>query len=661
MAQSKIATDPATAAGPNESESAGCRSEPVDLTRRLTIGRAAECELQLSDRTVSRHHAVIEWNDRAGYVLRDTGSRSGTFVNARLCESHELIYGDRIQIGPFLFRFAGRRLEPLSSGEGGRIEALEVTRKFGKKTTLSDVNLSLPGSQFMGIVGTSGAGKSTLLDALSGMCRPSRGRVLIDGADVYRHRRNSSPCGYVPQDDIVHRELNVRQALYFSALLRLPGDIAPSEVAKLVNFTVGRLGLSERADLSVDRLSGGQRKRVSIGAELLSRPRVLFLDEPSSGLDPSTETKLMELLRELANSGCTTVCTTHVMENVYLMDQIAVVHGGRLIFLGPPTDALAHFGISRFAALYDKLEEKPATEWERDFQQRSADSNSNSSVVTAKPPQSKNRSIRPRFFKILWDRQLALLRRDVRSLAMLIGQPVLIGFLVAWMADSSGLKLFLAYLATMWFGCSNAAQEIVKEMPIYRRERLIGMPRRSYLLAKLVFLGTATSAQAITLFALIHFGGHPLDGSFIWQLICLLVTAWTSVGIGLAISSLVRSTTQAVMFVPLILLPQIIFSGYVIPSLATGTGLKKTITDVMPSYAEQRIMDVSLLWNQRLTPEFVDHNFSYLRVDPHRNLSIGSTYRSIAVVKESLMKLLAWAGTMTVVAGVGLKLRERTR
>jgi ABC-type multidrug transport system ATPase subunit len=626
----------------------------------LTIGRAADCDLQLSNPTVSRYHALIEWSERSGYVLRDTGSRIGTLVNARLCETHELIFGDQIQIGPFLFRFAGRRLEPLQDTEGGTVEAIHVTRRFGKRTTLSDVDMALPGGQFVGIVGTSGAGKSTLLDALSGMCKPSQGRVMIGGANLYRRRRGTAPCGYVPQDDIVHRELSVREALYFSALLRLPGDIAPFDVAKLVDFTIQRLGLSERADLPVDRLSGGQRKRVSIAAELLSRPRVLFLDEPSSGLDPSTETKLMELLRELANTGCTTVCTTHVMENVYLMDQIAVVYGGRLVFLGPPNLALSHFKIPRFTALYDRLEERTASDWQGDFRREAADTN-----LTRRTPANVTRenfrSVRPRFFKILWDRHIALLRADTRSLAMLIGQPVVIGLLVAWMADSSGLKLFLAYLSTLWFGCSNAAQEIVKEIAIYRRERLIGMPRRAYLLAKLIFLGTATSAQAILLFAFIHLGAHHLEGSFIWQLVGLLATAWTAVGIGLAISALVRSTTQAVMFVPLILLPQIIFSGYVIPSLATGTGVKKAVTDVMPSYAAQRIMDVSLLWNQRLTPEFVKGNFSYVRVDPHQTMAIGQTYRDTAVLRQSLIKLMAWTAIITALAGAGLRLRERTR
>jgi ABC-type multidrug transport system ATPase subunit len=645
-----------------ENASPSCSSpvvleKPVDLSQSLRIGRAADADLQLADGTVSRYHALIEWSDRTGYVLRDNGSRIGTFVNGRLCDKHDLVFGDRIQIGPFLLRFAGRRLEPLLGGEGGTIEAINLTRRFGKKTTLRNINISIPPGQFIGIVGTSGAGKSTLLDALTGMRAPSDGIVLIDGANLYRHRWTSPACGYVPQDDIVHRELNVRQALHFSALLRLPGDIESFEVEKLVDFTIRRLGLAERAELPIDRLSGGQRKRVSIGAELLSRPRVLFLDEPSSGLDPSTETKLMELLRELANTGCTTVCTTHVMENVYLMDQVVVVHAGRLIFFGPPDVALTHFEIPRFTALYDRLEEKSAAEWEERYREVSPPPAPGPS--RRNPASAGGTSAKANFFRILWNRHLALLRADKRGLTMLIGQPVVIGLMVAWMADVSDLKLFLAYLATLWFGCSNAGQEIVKEISIYRRERLVGLPRSSYLFTKIVFLGIATSLQSLVVFICLQLGAHPLEGAKVWQLCCLLATAWASVGIGLSISALVRTTTQAVMFVPLILLPQIVFSGYVLPSLATGTGVKKAVTDLMPSFAAQRIMDVSLLWNRPLTAQFIAHNFSYDRVDPKKELKLDEIYLDSSLAIKCLLELMVWTAVTTALASFGLKLRER--
>jgi ABC-type cobalamin/Fe3+-siderophores transport system ATPase subunit len=278
----------------------------IPLTGKLVIGRSATADVQLLDVSVSREHAVID-RSANGFEIKDLGGRSGSLVNGRYFDHHELILGDRLQFGPFVFCFDGNRLLRVNDGAGGKVEAKEVTRYFGAKRTLSSVTLSIPPGQFVGILGASGAGKSTLLDALSGMRRPTSGSVLIDNADLYRTKWPSAPCGYVPQDDIVHLDLSVRDALRFSAELRLPRAVGEAEISKLVSQAIDQLGLSERADLQVARLSGGQRKRVSIGSELLSRPRVLFLDEPSSGLDPSTEFKLMELLRELSNTGCTVI------------------------------------------------------------------------------------------------------------------------------------------------------------------------------------------------------------------------------------------------------------------------------------------------------------------------------------------------------------------
>jgi ABC transport system ATP-binding/permease protein len=332
----------------------------------MVFGRSSEADVQLFDVTVSRQHAVIDRSE-SGFEVRDLGGRTGSLVNGRYFDRHALVFGDRLQIGPFLFRFEGTNLQRIEGGSGGTVEAVQVTRYFGTKRTLADINLSIAPGQFVGILGTSGAGKSTLLDALSGMRLPSSGSVRIDGADLYHTKWSSAPCGYVPQDDIVHLELTVEAALRFSAALRLPSNMGKSQLDRLVTQTIDQLGLSERTSLCVGKLSGGQRKRVSIGAELLSRPRVLFLDEPSSGLDPSTEFKLMELLRELANTGCTIVCTTHVMENVYLMDEVVVVSAGRLVFKGPPSQVLTHFQIPRFAALYDRVLERPAEEWQQLF------------------------------------------------------------------------------------------------------------------------------------------------------------------------------------------------------------------------------------------------------------------------------------------------------
>ncbi len=183
------------------------------------------------------------------------------------------------------------------------------------------------------------------------------GTVRLDGADLYKNYESlREELGYVPQDDIVPLELSVEDALFFSAIAPASwhpdgGDPAPG-AARSCGWGCGRGRALRWADLS-----GGQRKRVSVGAELLCRPRLMFLDEPTSGLDPAAEFRLMESLRHLATTGCTILCTTHVMGNAYLFDRLAVMHGGRLVFVGEPARALQDFKVERLTELYDRLDE----------------------------------------------------------------------------------------------------------------------------------------------------------------------------------------------------------------------------------------------------------------------------------------------------------------
>lgn len=383
---------------------------------------------------------------------------------------------------------------------------------------------------------------------------------------------------------------------------------------------------------------------------------MLFLDEPSSGLDPATEFKLMELLRELANLGCTVICTTHVMENVYLFDQLLVVVAGRLVFSGTPQEARAHFGIERFAALYDRLEERPPEYWVEKFAARGPVA---TPAATLAVPEVKSRGEKPPYFRLQLARQWAILASSTRNLLLLAGQPVLIGVLVAWVADAVSFKLFLAYLATFWFGCSNAAQEIVKEAAIYRRERIVGVGRNAYLAAKFTFWGSITLLQALLLYVCVQFGPKAMTGSAAWQLAALAATALSAVGLGAAISALVRSTTQAVMIVPLILLPQIVLSGYVL-SPFDDEGKKKPVYAFVPSHASQTIMDVSLFWQERLTASYLgEHGWRLKNADPSRRMHPGDTFSDAAPARTALAKLVAWTGVSYLVALVALALKER--
>jgi len=195
------------------------------------------------------------------------------------------------------------------------------------------------------------------MDSLNGMRPASSGSVLVNNLDLYHHLESlKQSIGYVPQDDIIHRELTVYRTLYYVARLRLSRDISRKDIDQVVNEVMDITGLSERRDVPISQLSGGQRKRVSIAVELITKPSVIFLDEPTSGLDPATEEKVMKLFRQIAESGRTVILTTHAMENVKLFDKLVVLMRGKLVFYGKPEEALTHCGAESFKDLYDKLE-----------------------------------------------------------------------------------------------------------------------------------------------------------------------------------------------------------------------------------------------------------------------------------------------------------------
>ena len=212
------------------------------------------------------------------------------------------------------------------------------------------------------------------------------------------------------------------------------------------------------------------------------------------------------------------------------------------------------------------------------------------------------------------------------------------------MSDTVTFKLFLAWLATFSFGCSNAAQEIVKEVAIYRRERIVGLGRNAYLLSKFFFWSMVTLAQALVLYICIQFGAKAMTGSPAWQLACLAATSLSAVGVGCAISALVRTTTQAVMIVPLVLLPQIVFSGFVLPSFTLG-GAKKAICEVMPSYSSQQIMDLSIFWHENLTPEYMrEYAVALKNVDPDTHFKPDDYFDDPQASGTGACEVLVWVG-----------------
>jgi ABC transport system ATP-binding/permease protein len=630
----------------------------IALGDHVAFGRDPNSDVVLNAPAVSRHHALVR-RVPEGFRVVDLQSTAGSFVNGHRFDEHDLTIGDRLQIGPFFFQFDGRALHCVSPVSGGRIYAREITKHINSRAILDHITLDIAPSRFAGIIGPSGAGKSSLLEALSGMCQPNEGTILVDGADVFAEAQHRA-FGYVPQEDIVHRELVVSEALRFAAKLRLPHGTPAMEIQKLVIQTLEQLGLRDRAATRIGNLSGGQRKRVSVAVELLARPPVLFLDEPTSGLDPATEFKLMELLRELADRACTVVCTTHVMENVYLMDQLVVIVAGVEIFDGSPQEAREFFGIQRLSGLYDQLDEKPPVQWREEWRGQREE-------TPTLPPARVRRTAHSAVHSpldalgILLQRQLAILRSDWRNYAILLGQPIILAALVSWVSNDPSLLLFFAYIATLWFGCSNAAQEIVREIAIYRRERIVGVSRTAYVTSKFLFLGAITTAQSLSFYLCLQLFKGGLDGSSAWQCAALVSTAVASVGIGSAISALSRTVMQAVVVVPLALIPLILFSGYTVPANEMKPAVA-AVSRFTPAFAAQRCMDVSFLWGQRLQDETLrNHMTSYRNVATRTGrLKIGEVFWRADPGIEALIVEWVWVVGGYAVALFSLRAREKS-
>jgi ABC-type multidrug transport system ATPase subunit len=339
---------------------------------RLVIGRAEDCDVCLPHPMVSRYHALAV-RQPDGVHLRDLASINGLWLNGkRVKEPIRLHDGDRVGIGPFLFTLKQGEVHSIDNSLGLRLEARHLEKVVpvacGTRKLLDDINLVVNPGEFVTILGPSGCGKSTLMDCLNGRRRATGGKVLANGEDFYRHFNNfRQSLGYVPQKDIVHGGLTVFKALLYTAKLRLPTDTSAEELRERVETVIGEMQLGPHRDTQIERLSGGQIKRVSLGAELLARPSLLYIDEATSGLDAGTEAKMMRLFRRLSDEGRSIICITHALENVDQCHLILLLAKGKMIYYGPPSEAPRYFKVPRISEVYDQIGQRPVEEWEKEF------------------------------------------------------------------------------------------------------------------------------------------------------------------------------------------------------------------------------------------------------------------------------------------------------
>ena len=305
-----------------------------------TIGRATDNDIVIQDVLASRHHAFLIQTP-LGTEIRDAHSVNGTFVNGVRVGSAVLTEGDVVTIGNVDLVFTRdtlvRRTEAATRTGGLEVNSVCFTVDHGKQL-LDHVSLTARPGTLTAIIGGSGAGKTTLSRLIVGYTSPTSGSVTFEGHDIHtEYASMRSRIGMVPQDDVVHRQLTVNQALNYAAELRLPPDTSKADRAQVVAQVLEELELTKHADTRVDKLSGGQRKRASVALELLTGPSLLILDEPTTGLDPALDRQVMMMLRQLADAGRVVLVVTHSVSYLDVCDQLLLVApGGKTAFLGPP-------------------------------------------------------------------------------------------------------------------------------------------------------------------------------------------------------------------------------------------------------------------------------------------------------------------------------------
>ncbi len=561
----------------------------IPLPPRLTIGRSNVNDVVVDEQGVAEFQASITLTNRGFHELVDNTNATVTTVNqVPVSKRYRLAVGDVISVGEWSRRYTGNALEPLEASGGFSFVADGLRVIAGEKTLIDDITFQLRPRTLTAVIGPSGAGKSTLLGALTGRRQATEGRVLVGGLDLYDNYPSlKNRIGLVPQSDLLHTNLTTRKALEYAAGLRFPRDVSQDTQRARVGEVIDLLGLTERQDLKIEALSGGQRKRASVALELLTQPELLFLDEPTSGLDPGLDRQVMNQLRDLANGGRTVLVVTHSVANLDVCDEVILLApGGKLAYHGPAHRVLPEFQAADWSEVFDKLGKPDALP----ARKRPVEPRRTSEVEKVSIPPAKTQRWVTQLTTLI-TRYLKVISSDKYFLLLLAALPfvlAMVGYAVGTdygfgpgSDDDFGLNpqarplLLVLILGASFMGLSASVQELVKERTIYERERSVGLSASAYITSKVLVLGVLVSVQT-TIFVLITLASREMPDSGVVLsnpvtevLIATLALALASMLLGLLISALVNSSEVTMPALVLTTMGQVVLSGAV-PIRQTG-------------------------------------------------------------------------------------------
>ena len=531
----------------------------------VVLGRDKNvCDIVIDNPTISRKHATIV-KKKGAYIISDEGSTNGVFINGRkIRRSVTITKSDVI--------FIGSHKISLEEGVSDLNEQLAIYSNGIEKVYnnsivgLQSTHLSLTSNKLVAIMGPSGCGKSTLLKALNGDTPPTKGQVfLFDLELTENYEYLKTLIGYVPQDDIVHSQLTVKQCLYYSARLR---NIPEENIENRITEVLQDLKIEERKNSLISELSGGQKKRVSIALELLAKPLLLFLDEPTSPLDPYVIKEFLDILKELTDTGTTVIMVTHKPDDLEYMDEVIfMAEGGAMAYHGDVTTYKKYFEVTSPVDVYNKISGKNAIIWIDRFRNNQNRKSTQSKQIEGIKNKS-NISVISQFYWLL-SRYIKIKTQDKGNFYLMLIQAPIIAVLICMIfSEVTGAVPFISAIAAIWFGSNNAAKEIVSEMAIYKRERMYNLSIFPYIFSKISVLSLFSIVQSAIyiLIIYIYFSNQAVEvrlvnpiQAFCWMSFVSIVSSL----FGLCISSLSKTTEIVMTTVPIVLIPQIMLAGLI--------------------------------------------------------------------------------------------------
>lgn len=445
------------------------------------------------------------------------------------------------------------------------------------RTILDDVTLHIHSGEFIGLLGASGSGKSTFIKAIAGLLELSEGEVGIGGVRLNADTlRRDGRVAYMPQDVVIHEELTPRKALTYTAQMKGLGD-SGGERDEMVQASLARVGLGERMDVPIERLSGGQRKRAALAAELLGDPHVILLDEATSGLDPASEEEMMLLFRSLADEGRTVICITHFPNRLAMCDRLIYLIEGKVVFFGKTAELQGIFEVADLDSVYRRQGERASEDWRARFVATREGARAFIAPVLESDKSDTEAPVQPASSMTgqLWlqfRRYTDINFCDFGSLSLQLLQAPVIAAMIALVfgrirtpfinqeAASTKEICFVLVLAVLWCSGTLGVREIVKERTIFRHECRFGISATPYIGSKMVFLGILAILQSIVLLEIVRiFTG--LTGNPVLQLTVLALTALTGTALGLVVSAISSTVERAMTVLPVVLIAQAILSS----------------------------------------------------------------------------------------------------